>query len=428
MSITIILIGGPMTLTDGSVIDSRQLLNGSQGSGSYIPNTNCWPWWEIVTSIVDPLLTDMTQQTGEHCIAEVYGPATIRNYDEGKSKRLHHRLLPPEYVRNVSGGPPKAKILIHPCYGGYGELGSTNIRVGSSLITDQTLVVPHTQFSEAIARDYAAGHKIPKLMYVINVPPALTQAAIKDWPDTEIKRWVQRYAQQRKIWKDTSSRDSRFRRTPEWQAWYDAASPEERHRTPRHLVTPAKGWMDYPDLENSDFRITGLVHEGEWCDPDYLEAARLYRKYNEDIKFPIWDLTTNEDFRDLLDPFLTTKTQIPTTTAATIRKFDKMSTMTTTKTQPKSKCPAKSEIPPYQMPSHMGGVTVHRMVTLILSEISTGKLQRADLEGRVCEGSDWVADQGHPEAREDATQHAIQDAINKVTAKLGWEPIAPWGW
>jgi hypothetical protein len=50
----------------------------------------------------------------------------------------------------------------------------------------------------------------------------------------------------------------------------------------------------------ADFRVTGVLQEGNWVDPAPLEAARLLLEARFDLKLGIWDLVINDVLRSTL--------------------------------------------------------------------------------------------------------------------------------
>jgi hypothetical protein len=75
-----------------------------------------------------------------------------------------------------------------------------------------------------------------------------------------------------------------------------------------------------------------------------------------------------------------------------------------------------------------GDIAVHRMVTCITSQITDGRLRRVELEGRIAQGCQWVAQQGHQEVYDTEPQCHIQDAINVVCEAQQWQPVSRWDW
>ena len=79
--------------------------------------------------------------------------------------------------------------------------------------------------------------------------------------------------------------------------------------------------------------------------------------------------------------------------------------------------------PSYGMLSQEGDIAVHRMVTVITTDITTGRIRRLELEGRVKLGCTWVAETGHPEVWEALPQDDIEDAVNRACLAQGWQRL-----
>jgi len=86
------------------------------------------------------------------------------------------------------------------------------------------------------------------------------------------------------------------------------------------------------------------------------------------------------------------------------------------------------DFPNYGMFTQRGDIAVHRMVTCITSQITDGRLRRVELEGRIKQGCDWVAEQGHQEVYDTEPQCDIQDAINRACLREGWQRVSRWDW
>lgn len=240
---TIILIGGIMTLADGTVIDSRELFNGDHHDDP-LPTTS-WSWWQTVLSIVDPLLDDMLMQTGNQCFAW-HGNMSIIDYEGSQTQRRRVRTILP---KNHSYYPNADTSDYNRPFGHQKGFRYPEIEITSQVKTPraikQTFIFPHTKIHEAGALDYASNSE---------------------------SGWVKRIAPT---------------------------------HNPGNGITYSQPSPYQGPIIDGDFHITGLVDEGEWCDPRYLEAARRYREIHYDINIPIWDLVHNEILREtLLEEFL----------------------------------------------------------------------------------------------------------------------------
>jgi hypothetical protein len=81
------------------------------------------------------------------------------------------------------------------------------------------------------------------------------------------------------------------------------------------------------------------------------------------------------------------------------------------------------DFPEYGMATQEGDIAVHRMVTLIVTEIKMGRCRRIELEGRVKLGVEWVRGLGHQEVLDATPQGDIEDAINRACLAVGWDRL-----
>src|SRR5581483_8749036 len=132
----------------------------------------------------------------------------------------------------------------------------------SSLYRDEiTLVLPHTARTEEIARDYCEWVKKGR-------PDDYFQAQ-------ELREELERIR--------SETVEQRLERI--------------RSDTPTQARRFAVLYHGFPIAQSADFEVTGLVRDGEWRDPGYLEAARKLLVSRYDLKLGIWDLTDNETLR-----------------------------------------------------------------------------------------------------------------------------------
>lgn len=84
--------------------------------------------------------------------------------------------------------------------------------------------------------------------------------------------------------------------------------------------------------------------------------------------------------------------------------------------------------PSYGMDSQEGDIAVHRMVTVIVTDIEAGRIRRLELEGRIKLGCTWVDETGHEEVWHIVPQADIEDAINRACLAQGWQRVSRWDW
>ena len=83
------------------------------------------------------------------------------------------------------------------------------------------------------------------------------------------------------------------------------------------------------------------------------------------------------------------------------------------------------DFPEYQMLTQEGDIAVHRMVTLVVTDMRLGRVRRLELEAKLKLGVAWVRECGHEEVTDTGPQDDIEDAVNRVCLHLGWDRLDP---
>jgi hypothetical protein len=292
---TIVLIGGQLTLTDGSVADSRQPAADERTAGA-LQNalTGCVEWWSAVSSIVVPTLDD--PQGG---FAIILGQRSIvRASLDGETRRS--RLS--KFLRGAVG----LVSAIHsgtgkPLPGGYRSLAALRgsqgsdmdfigvrfddpmprwcfvdggdyflrlvvNRIGARVIIDTTGGLPACEESQSSARRIHIDYCVPSACpYLIVVPDtARMRSRVRDL----LAGLLDPFPFPQKV-------------------------PELLDVPP---YEPAVDFLRFP-VVRAECSVSGLLREGQWGDAAGLEAARMLLLNRFDLKLGLWDLALNAVLR-----------------------------------------------------------------------------------------------------------------------------------
>jgi hypothetical protein len=292
---TIVLIGGQLTLTDGSVVDSRQSVADEKTAHALqAALTGCTEWWSAVSSIVDPTLDD-----SEGGFAAVLGRrSTVRTALDGETHRAGLRKLLRGGVGSVSvmrsgiNGPLPTDYQIlarlRELPRGF-DMGSVGVRfgdqtsrwclidggeyyfrlvanrIGARVIVDATgELAAFTEsgfYTERISIEYCAPSMPPHLLVV---------------PDTARTR---------------NRIDALLAGRPR---------PVSEVREPAPYVPGAPrdpaDFLRFP-VARAECSISGLLRAGKWGDAAGLEAARMLLLRRFDLKLGLWDLALDSVLR-----------------------------------------------------------------------------------------------------------------------------------
>lgn len=263
---TIVLIGGPVTMDDGTELDSRQEVDGDDQSIVLTKSlAGSWLWWDIAASLVTRVTAGTTAG-----YALLIGPRTIATLQpDGALKRTRlTSLLPgatatltvdgtttelpagdapwrllngnPWYLSRISIGPSPPSAIVHTSAVPIAHAVAYGPFEGEHMLkTGAVLVMPHTAASDRLVRGYAE--------WLSEGRPARVSDSDPAWPKP---RGITRYA----------------------------------HPIPIH----------------AHFGVTGLMRDGRWANPSDLEAARALLQSRFDLKLGLWDLTDNAVLRSTL--------------------------------------------------------------------------------------------------------------------------------
>jgi hypothetical protein len=301
---SIVLIGGPMTMDDGSKLDSRQPVEGDPASQIVQRSLGTsWLWWETASSVVLPILDG----GGPNVFALIFGQRSVVEVDsrgELKRTRLGSILrggvgsvsvvrtgigdneLPEGYeevaalrawngeslgvigVRDGEAGC-RWRFVEGPAY-----LEHTAERIGARVVvnTDPWMPGPVDQGRYGSARFEALERDLLSLDGSVLVLPHTH--ATEGWLGSYVD-WVE------------SGRPVSPPTSQDLPAWDPEGPPDPIRYT--HAV-PAR----------ADFQVTGLIQDGQWRDSADLEAARSLLHSRYDLKIGIWDLAGNRVLRSTL--------------------------------------------------------------------------------------------------------------------------------
>lgn len=287
---TIILVGGTMTMSDGSVLDSRQpteLENQAQAMRKAL--TKSWLWWSTVSSLVLPILEGYEPErfallVGERTVIELATDGTL------KRRRLA-KLLP--------GGGSNIKTIWSPTPETLPDGWKQASEVGYEPLQ-----------GEAKWRFVLADYQVQYLVQELN-PAVIVVTDESHLADSPYPLHWESYSYLKTL---ASSSDSLviLPHTARTEAVVENYLHWSRRERPEMLpLNPEPTPYDPdapPELERflqpvvvaADFGVTGLVENGEWRDPADLEAARRLRQARYDLQIGIWDLARNPVLRSTL--------------------------------------------------------------------------------------------------------------------------------
>jgi hypothetical protein len=285
---TIVLIGGQLTLTDGSVLDSRQRAADEKAAGALqAALTGCTEWWSAVSSIVVPTLDD-----SEGGFAVVLGRrSTVRTALDGETHRsglgkllrggvgsvsvmrsAPNQSLPTDY-RTLARFPGRPEAS---------DMGSVGVRFDDPM-PRWCFVDGNEYYLRLVAKHIGA------LVFVDTTGelPACAESTFRS-----IEYCVPHASPQLVVVPDTARMRDRI----------DDLLP----RRPRKISEPAPYVPDAPrnpadflrfTVARTECSVTGLLRAGQWGDAAGLEAARMLLLKRFDLKLGLWDLALNPVLR-----------------------------------------------------------------------------------------------------------------------------------
>ena len=254
---TIVLVGGRLTLEDGTNVDSRQAMNDAAMAravaGALVGSHE---WWATVVSVVIPTLAD---QIGGFAYSD---QLTVTRVDaDGRTRRVRF----PRYPR----GPGKEDYIYNPRTlqaarfpkkprrrAQRGRAGVPSKR--ASDLVAPVAVRPRIRIDTSGATLVSIGDGTAAWPFVV-------------MPDTaRIRSTIDSILEGAKLLPEQDTDEAR---------WSDSQ---------RYLRLPTK---------RAECFVTGLLVGGEWKDADALEASRRLLLERFDLKLGLWDLASNPVLR-----------------------------------------------------------------------------------------------------------------------------------
>jgi hypothetical protein len=297
----IILIGGPMTVDDGSSFDSRQPVD--QDPTSHVTQVSLATsllWWLTASSLVGRLL----DSAGESAFALLVGRRSVVELrHDGSLRRTRLRAVLPggttelELIRTSFDEPlPDSYTEAHRLESWNGTVMGTvgfktaapsrrwrflkgnefyldkaGERIGAAVLIDTSESLTHD--GDLLPERYAAfeQRRLMKSNSIIVMPHThRSESLVRGY-----LAWVR------------GGRPAAEKISAPITAWDPTAPPDPVHYT-------------CPVPIEAQFGVTGLVQDGEWRDPSDLEAARVLLQARYDLKIGIWDLVGNPTLRNTL--------------------------------------------------------------------------------------------------------------------------------
>ena len=297
----IILLGGPMMVDDGSTLDSRQPISGDPTS--HVTHTSLATshlWWLTAASLVGRLL----DSAGTAAFALLIGNRSVVELRrDGTLRRRGLRALIPgstselELIRTGMDTPlPDGYTEAHKIESWNGDIMGT-VGFKTSSPASRWRFLKGNEFYLSMA-----GRQVGASVLVD------TSETLTDGGGLFSARF-EAFEQRRLYEPDSILVMPHTHRTESlvrgYLAWVQAGRPAEElpaNTVPEWdpLTPPDPVRYSCPVPAEANFGITGLVQNGEWCDPSELEAARSLLQARYDLKIGIWDLVDNPTLRRAL--------------------------------------------------------------------------------------------------------------------------------
>jgi hypothetical protein len=294
---TVVLIGGPMTADDGTMLDSRQAVDGdpsSQVTRSGLAGSLLW--WITVASVISPIL----DSAGDDAFALIIGNRSVTELrQDGTLKRTSLRSFLPggtgnvELIRSADQPLPARYTPVPESPFGYvnGILGVDRGQAGRRwrFFNGNEFYLPH------------AGPLIAPAVVIDTSKSLMDGAEVNARQLENLHRARFLSGNMVLVLPHTHRAEALITAYHRWTArrWYGPSGEQaDAQWNPDAPPDPIR----YTDLVpiQADFRITGLSHAGTWQDPADLEAARRLLQARYDLKIGIWDLARNPVLRRTL--------------------------------------------------------------------------------------------------------------------------------
>ena len=286
----IILIGGMMTVDDGTSIDSRQAVEGDPSSRvTHASLATSLLWWITAASLIGPVLDSAAADAfalvlGGRSVAGLRPDGTmrrtsLRSFLPGGTGNIEIKLareplpgrfglLPDAYYNGTLGLDPGEPGKRWRFFNGNEYfLRHAGTAIGPSAIIDTSRsLMDGTQITGKHLEDLQETRLFDPSLVLVLPHTHRAEALINAYHEQLAHRW----------------------HGPQHSSDWDPQAPPNpvRYAVP----VPVK----------ADFGITGLSAGGTWCDPADLEAARTLLQARYDLKIGIWDLAANPVLRRTL--------------------------------------------------------------------------------------------------------------------------------
>jgi hypothetical protein len=289
---TIVLIDGQLTLTDGSVVDSRQpAADEKTAQALQAALTGCAEWWSTVSSIVVPTLDD-----SEGGFALILGRrSALRTALDGETYRSGLGKLLRGGVGSVSvmrSGPDQSlptdyqTLARFPGRSEGSDMGSVGVRFDDPM--PRWCFVDGNEYYLRLVANHI-GARV--LVDTTGELPACAESTFHT-PSRSVEYCVPPASPQMVVVPDTARMRDRI--------------DELLARRPRKILEPAPyvpgaprdpaDFLRFP-VARAECSVTGLLRAGQWGDAAGLEAARMLVLRRFDLKLGLWDLALNPVLR-----------------------------------------------------------------------------------------------------------------------------------
>lgn len=314
-AVTVVLIGGPMTVDDGSTLDSRQPIIGDPSSRiTRASLATSLLWWTTVTSLVSPIL----DSSAPDAFALVIGSRSVVEVrPDGDLRRIRLRSLLP-------GGSTTADVLRsidEPLPDGYELVAQESFQQWKESQGNKQVEV---LFGCRIPRGSERWVFLDRGEYYLHLAASRMRPSVI--VDTS---WGEEIEEQGKEYEPFAGRFREFEKNrlvgdqvilvmphthrmdaflQKYAHWVAAGRPDD---SPARWSPPLPTAWDpaappdpirysCPVPVRAQFKVTGYLQDGEWRDAADLEAARSLLQARYDLKIGIWDLVNNATLRRTL--------------------------------------------------------------------------------------------------------------------------------
>jgi hypothetical protein len=305
---TIALVGGPMTVEDGSTLDSRQpITDDPQCRIMRTCLAGSMRWWLTAISLVQPLLST----AGDDAFCLIIGGRTLLELEaDGSARRIGLRSVVPGGLSRVeivrTGIGESLDLTYEPAgkmpgswngtsMGEIGLLQSEPRRPWRVLDGNEWyLKQAGPTLRPAVIIDTTEGVLLDRTFATLSTRRLFDEQITLVLPHTQAaERYIRAYAHATDEYQPAAPAIT----LPPW----DPDAPPDPVRYTKLIPIEAS------------FGVTGLVQRQEWRDPSDLEAARALLEARFDLQIGIWDLVGNATLRATL---LNTAPAVPPPTEA----------------------------------------------------------------------------------------------------------------